>query len=141
MRMIADMTIFFLPPTFVSVFSNQLYGLTHIFPPLRSIVSLLYSYFKILIPLSQNIFNTNIFNFQAKDGERVVSKWIWLYCSLFGLLTVTVYIFWYIWSKKKREEIIKKLGKSSQEMDSEEIEMEPTKSAFSSSRAVDETCE
>lgn len=88
MRVIAVVTILFLPATFTAV---------------RSV--LLVYYLALLMNNLQTFFSTTFFDFKPQEQTRVVSGWIWLYFVITILLTAAIQVAWYVSSKLKEREI------------------------------------
>jgi hypothetical protein len=49
-----------------------------------------------------------MFNWQANNGEAVVSSHIWLYFVIAGLLTIAVIGIWVLWYKLVQEKLSKR---------------------------------
>ncbi|KAH0846135.1 hypothetical protein FOPE_12212 [Fonsecaea pedrosoi] len=83
MRIIAVVTLLFLPGTFSST------------QPLT------YRDHKMA-----TLFSSGFFMFLPRDSDQVVSKWIWLYFALTGACTFVVFLAWYLSSKRQNKEML-----------------------------------
>lgn len=86
MRIIAAVTMFFLPGTFIAV--SHLQVLPTRFPFDDNITK----------PLPQTFFGTSFFDFQAEHGRKILSQWHWIYWTITFATTAVVLGGWYFFS-------------------------------------------
>lgn len=86
MRVIAAITIFFLPATFTAVSAQFLHKAC------------------LMVNEIQTFFSTTFFEFNANLNGRVYSHWLWLYFVVTVALTAAVVIgTWYLWKTREKQ--------------------------------------
>ncbi|KAG8525325.1 uncharacterized protein KY384_008969 [Bacidia gigantensis] len=56
------------------------------------------------------LFSTTFFNFQAGNGEKLVSRWLWLYFAVTICLSSGIMVWWHVTSRRKVHAIHKAFG-------------------------------
>ena len=91
MRIIAYVTLAFLPSTFVAVSELRCSNMRR-------------------LTAHKTFFSTTFFDFKpAESDNRVVSWWLWLYFVVSMPLTVAVMVMWRVVSKQKEQLLLSKL--------------------------------
>ena len=98
MKIIADVTIYFLPATFAAVCLPR-FSVVILLRPNRV----------------QTVFSSPFFNFQAQERERVVSWWIWLYIVVAVILTALIRFVWYVSCKRRDSTVFKSYDDTSRD--------------------------
>jgi flagellar basal body-associated protein FliL len=68
----------------------------------------------------QSIFGMSMFDWQAKDGDTVVSRKIWIYIVVAVVLTCLVLIIWILWFKWAQKKYDRVLGDDIETADSQD---------------------